>query len=144
MRIIQLTPGTGSFYCGSCMRDNALVMALRKQGHDALMVPLYLDPILDEPSADEGAPLLFGGINQVMFLFVLGVIAFLFPNTQEWVGFTARERDRRLSPIGARLAALFPSWRPGVAHGALLGVMLCYCLLAIFAETPSEFLYFQF
>jgi hypothetical protein len=35
MRIIQLTPGTGSFYCGTCLRDNAPVTALRKQGHDA-------------------------------------------------------------------------------------------------------------
>jgi glycosyltransferase involved in cell wall biosynthesis len=63
MRIIQLTPGTGSFYCGSCMRDNTLVRGLRELGHDALMVPLYLDPTLDEPSTAEGAPLLFGGIN---------------------------------------------------------------------------------
>lgn len=63
MRIIQLTPGTGSFYCGSCMRDNTLVRGLRELGHDALMVPLYLEPTLDEPSSAEGAPLLFGGIN---------------------------------------------------------------------------------
>jgi chorismate-pyruvate lyase len=47
MRIIQLTPGTGSFYCGTCLRDNALVAELRRQGHDALLVPLYLPPALD-------------------------------------------------------------------------------------------------
>jgi glycosyltransferase involved in cell wall biosynthesis len=63
MRIIQLTPGTGSFYCGTCMRDNALVMALRALGHDAMMVPLYLPPMLDEASGGEGAPLFYGGIN---------------------------------------------------------------------------------
>jgi len=63
MRIIQLTAGTGSFFCGTCIRDNALVMALRKLGHDALMVPMYLEPALDESSGAEGAPLFYGGIN---------------------------------------------------------------------------------
>ena len=63
MRIVLLTPGTGSFYCGTCIRDNALAVALRKLGHDALMVPLYLPPALDEASASENAPLFYGGIN---------------------------------------------------------------------------------
>src|ERR1051325_12148233 len=63
MRIIQLTPGTGSFFCGTCIRDNALVVALRELGHDALMVPMYLEPALDEVSGAEGAPLFYGGIN---------------------------------------------------------------------------------
>jgi glycosyltransferase involved in cell wall biosynthesis len=45
------------------MRDNALALALRKQGQDALMVPMYLPPTLDEVSASEGAPLFYGGIN---------------------------------------------------------------------------------
>lgn len=35
-------------YCGNCFRDNALVTALRRQGHDTLMVPLYLPMTLDE------------------------------------------------------------------------------------------------
>lgn len=63
LRIVLLTPGTGSFYCGTCMRDNALAVALRRLGHDALMVPMYLPPALDEASAADGAPLFFGGIN---------------------------------------------------------------------------------
>jgi glycosyltransferase involved in cell wall biosynthesis len=63
LRIILLTPGTGSFFCGTCIRDNALAVALRKQGHDALMVPLYLPPALDEAAASENAPLFYGGIN---------------------------------------------------------------------------------
>jgi glycosyltransferase involved in cell wall biosynthesis len=45
------------------MRDNALAIALRRLGHDALMVPLYLPPTLDEASAAENAPLFYGGIN---------------------------------------------------------------------------------
>jgi glycosyltransferase involved in cell wall biosynthesis len=50
-------------YCGGCFRDNALVGALRKQGHQTLMVPLYLPLTLDEPDQSEGTPIFFGGIN---------------------------------------------------------------------------------
>jgi glycosyltransferase involved in cell wall biosynthesis len=63
MRIVQVSAGTGSFHCGNCMRDNTLVTALRKRGHDAILLPLYLDMVLDEPPQTRGAPLLFGGIN---------------------------------------------------------------------------------
>jgi len=62
MRIIQLTPGTGNFHCGSCLRDHALVSALRKQGDDALMMAMYLPHVLDEP-AEAPKSVYFGGIN---------------------------------------------------------------------------------
>jgi hypothetical protein len=48
VNILQLTPGAGAMYCGGCLRDNALVAALRQLGHEALMVPLYLPLTLDE------------------------------------------------------------------------------------------------
>lgn len=63
MKIILITPGTGSYYCGVCMRDNALATELIRQGHDAMMVPLYLPLQLDETSASPNAPTFFGGIN---------------------------------------------------------------------------------
>jgi hypothetical protein len=63
VKIVFLTPGTGSFHCGTCMRDNTLARALRGAGHDAMMVPMYLPPTLDEPSSATGAPLFFGGVN---------------------------------------------------------------------------------
>jgi len=63
MRIIQLTPGTGNFYCGTCLHDNAAVKALRARGHDALMVPLYLPHVIDEPPASEGVPIFLSGIK---------------------------------------------------------------------------------
>lgn len=50
-------------YCGNCFRDNALVAALRRQGHDTLMVPLYLPMTLDETSTIAQTPTFFGGIN---------------------------------------------------------------------------------
>lgn len=80
MKIILLTPGTGGFYCGTCMRDNALAVALRHLGHDALMVPMYLPPTLDEASAAEGAPLFYGGINVY-----LQQVSPIFRKTPRWV-----------------------------------------------------------
>ncbi len=50
-------------YCGGCFRDNALVAALRRQGHQTLMVPLYLPLTLDEPDQSAGTPTFFGGIS---------------------------------------------------------------------------------
>jgi len=49
-------------YCGNCLRDNALVQALRHLGHEVLMVPLYLPLTLDEPD-QSNAPIFFSGIN---------------------------------------------------------------------------------
>ncbi|MFA6546155.1 MAG: glycosyltransferase family 4 protein [Limisphaerales bacterium] len=63
MNLVQITPGAGGMYCGNCFRDNALVAALRRQGHDVLMVPLYLPMTLDEESQAAGTPTFFGGIN---------------------------------------------------------------------------------
>ena len=50
-------------YCGNCFRDNALVAELRRQGHDTVMVPLYLPMTLDELPATSSIPTFFGGIN---------------------------------------------------------------------------------
>jgi glycosyltransferase involved in cell wall biosynthesis len=61
MRILQLTAGTGSFHCGTCLRDAALVEELRKLGHDAMLAPLYL-PLVLEGGVD-ARPVHMGGIN---------------------------------------------------------------------------------
>src|SRR5439155_1367197 len=63
MNIVQITPGAGGMYCGNCFRDNALVAALRQQGHEVLMVPLYLPMTLDEEDQSRGTPIFFSGIN---------------------------------------------------------------------------------
>lgn len=63
MRIVQLTPGAGGMYCGACLRDNAIVSALRRQGHSVTMLPLYLPLKTDEADESRGAPVFFGGIN---------------------------------------------------------------------------------
>jgi glycosyltransferase involved in cell wall biosynthesis len=50
-------------YCGGCFRDNALVAALRRLGHDTLMVPLYLPLTLDDADQSKGTPVFFSGLN---------------------------------------------------------------------------------
>ncbi|MBN1123531.1 MAG: glycosyltransferase family 4 protein [Sedimentisphaerales bacterium] len=64
MKIAQLTPGSGdNFYCENCLRDGALVRAMRKDGHDVTLVPMYL-PIQNIATADLGkTPIFFGGVN---------------------------------------------------------------------------------
>ncbi|MCI0746929.1 MAG: glycosyltransferase family 4 protein [Verrucomicrobia subdivision 3 bacterium] len=63
MNLVQITPGAGGMYCGNCFRDNALVERLRKLGHSALMVPLYLPLNLDDTDQSSGTPIFFSGIN---------------------------------------------------------------------------------
>ena len=63
MRLLHLTPGTGNFHCGSCLRDNALIKALRVRGHDAIMSPLYLPLVTDREEASPEEPIRVGGIS---------------------------------------------------------------------------------
>lgn len=65
MKIVFLTPGTGSYYCGACMRDNALARELLRSGHEVTMAPMYLPLMLDETTlaGSENVPVFFGGIN---------------------------------------------------------------------------------
>jgi len=59
-----LTPGTGSYYCGACMRDNALAKSLLAAGHRVSLLPMYLPLQLDEEMLPQAqTPIFFGGIN---------------------------------------------------------------------------------
>ncbi|MFZ5833227.1 MAG: glycosyltransferase family 4 protein [Planctomycetota bacterium] len=62
MRVLHLVAGAGGMYCGSCLQGNTLVGALRKQGVDATLVPLYTPILTDE--ADQSLPrVAMGGVN---------------------------------------------------------------------------------
>jgi len=63
MRIVQLTPGTGNFHCGTCLRDHAVVNAMRKRGHDVTMAPLYLPFVTDGTDSGDVSQVFFGGVN---------------------------------------------------------------------------------
>jgi glycosyltransferase involved in cell wall biosynthesis len=95
MKIIQITPGAGGDYrCDNCLRDNALVVELRRLGHDTLMVPLYLPLVHEGPDPSQGTPVFFGGINVY-----LQQKSGLFRRTPRWI-------DRFLdAPWLLRLAA---------------------------------------
>lgn len=62
MNIVSLTPGAAGMYCGGCLRDNALTAALRRMGHDALLMPLYT-PLTTDESDQSHAKIHFGGVN---------------------------------------------------------------------------------
>jgi glycosyltransferase involved in cell wall biosynthesis len=82
LKIVFLTPGTGGWYCGACMRDNALAKALQAAGHEVSLLPMYLPLQLDEELLDSAhpAPVFFGGIN----VFLQQKFA-LFRHTPGWL-----------------------------------------------------------
>lgn len=66
LRLLFLTPGTGHFYCGSCLRDHALARALLAAGHEVHMVPLYLPHVVDGDDPDPDQAVRLGGINMYL------------------------------------------------------------------------------
>ncbi len=62
LRILSITAGAANMYCGSCLRDNALATELRRQGHEATLVPIYTPTRTDEPNISEDR-VLYGGVN---------------------------------------------------------------------------------
>ncbi len=62
------------------MRDAALVKALRRLGHDVILVPMYLPLYTDDPDVTRGAPVFFGGIN----VYLQQKLA-LFRKTPRWL-----------------------------------------------------------
>lgn len=69
MKIAYLVPGSGgTFYCQNCLRDYALIRAIRKLGEEAISLPLYLPPYdeygdMDFNPAGSPVPIFFGGIS---------------------------------------------------------------------------------
>ena len=62
MRLLHLTAGAAEMYCGSCLRDNALAAALKRRGHDVVLMPIYTPTTTDE--ANVSAPhVFFGGVS---------------------------------------------------------------------------------
>jgi glycosyltransferase involved in cell wall biosynthesis len=109
-----LTPGTGSYYCGACMRDNALAKSLLAAGHQVSLLPMYLPLQLDEdvlPQAQN--PIFFGGINVYLQQNVS-----LFRHTPRWL-------DNFLNHSGLlRSAARRSHMTSARVHGAMSLAML--------------------
>jgi glycosyltransferase involved in cell wall biosynthesis len=114
MNFAFLTPGTGSYYCGACMRDNALAKSLLAAGHQVSLLPMYLPLQLDEevlPQAQN--PIFFGGINVYLQQNVS-----LFRHTPRWL-------DNFLNHSGLlRSAARRSHMTSAHTHGAMALAML--------------------
>ena len=81
MRILFLTPGSGDqFYCENCLRDKAVLTALRRAGHDALSVPLYLPLLMAATRPEKRTGVFFGGLN----VFLQQKLAF-FRRSPRWL-----------------------------------------------------------
>ncbi len=62
MKYAYIATGAANMYCGSCMRDNTLVAAMKKLGHDVTMLPMYTPLRVDEENASENH-VFYGGIE---------------------------------------------------------------------------------
>lgn len=125
MRILHLVPGSGgTFYCQNCLRDHLLIRALRRMGHDVILVPLYLPMYGGEVAAETDAPIFFGGIS----VYVREKIP-LFRHMPEWM-------DRLLNaPLLLRQAAK----REGSTNAAALGEMTLSMLEGPEGNQQQEF-----
>jgi glycosyltransferase involved in cell wall biosynthesis len=63
VKILSLTAGAASMYCGSCMRDNALAAELIRLGHDVTLLPFYTPTLTDEDNVSRQQQVFFGGIS---------------------------------------------------------------------------------
>ena len=66
MKFVYLTAGAAGMFCGSCMLDNALARELIRQGHEALLVPVYTPIRTDEEDVSIDRVFL-GGVNVSIF-----------------------------------------------------------------------------
>ena len=62
MKISILAAGAGGMYCGSCLRDNDLAVALRRAGHNVTLIPLYT-PLRTDSAAANIPEVFYGGVN---------------------------------------------------------------------------------
>jgi glycosyltransferase involved in cell wall biosynthesis len=64
MKIVNIVPGFGgTFYCGNCLRDSGYTKSLRKLGHDALMLPIYLPLNFNHDVKEGETPIFYGAVN---------------------------------------------------------------------------------
>lgn len=79
MRIAYVTAGAAGMFCGSCMRDNTLVRALGRMGHEAFLIPTYTPITTDEVDASS-RQVFMGGLNVY-----LQEVSPIFRHTPRWL-----------------------------------------------------------
>ncbi|HEX4793140.1 MAG TPA: glycosyltransferase family 4 protein [Humisphaera sp.] len=83
MNIAILAAGAGGMYCGSCMRDNALAMALKRLGHSVTLIPLYSPLRSEQPQDATVSQVFYGGIN--VYLQHIGRLFRHTPRVFDWI-----------------------------------------------------------
>jgi len=64
MKIVHIVPGFGgTFYCGNCLRDSGVVASLKKAGHNAITLPMYLPLTMNGKETGDGIPVFYGAVN---------------------------------------------------------------------------------
>jgi glycosyltransferase involved in cell wall biosynthesis len=64
MKIVHIVPGFGgTFYCGNCLRDSGVVASLKRAGHDAVTLPMYLPLTIGGQVAEDSLPVFYGAVN---------------------------------------------------------------------------------
>lgn len=63
MRLLLISAGAASMYCGSCIRDNALAAELMRRRHDVTLLPFYTPTLTDEENVSREDRVFFGGIS---------------------------------------------------------------------------------
>jgi hypothetical protein len=63
MRILSLTAGAASMYCGSCRARQPRWRRVIRQGHDVTLLPFYTPTLTDEDNVSRGEQVFFGGIS---------------------------------------------------------------------------------
>jgi glycosyltransferase involved in cell wall biosynthesis len=64
MKIVHIVPGFGgTFYCGNCLRDSALVAALREAGHETVILPVYLPLVIKGEPGPDNPPVFYGAVS---------------------------------------------------------------------------------
>jgi len=64
MKIVHIVPGFGgTFYCGNCLRDSGVVASLKKAGHEAVTLPMYLPLTMKGLVNNDGLPVFYGAVN---------------------------------------------------------------------------------
>ena len=62
LRIAYITAGAAGTICGNCLQDNAVAAALKRSGHDVVLLPAYTPVLTDEHDVSDGR-VVFGGVN---------------------------------------------------------------------------------
>ena len=113
MRVVQLAAGAGRMYCGACMQDNRLAARLAQQGHDSILIPLYL-PIRTDETDVSTHRVYYGGFNVslqqkfALFRRLPKALDRLFdaPALLRWLGrWAAKMRPANLGPLTVSVLA---------------------------------------